>query len=227
MHNSVPNERIIFMKILKKFESIPSIETLIYLSPGVKAFIFDMDGTIFNSEPIHELAMQNLAKKYSITSPMTPEEIHKLLVGKADHLVYDIIKHWPGFPEELTVERFTSEKNDLLVELIPSHKEVMLHPSIHLILTEAKKKNIPFALVTSSEKRVTYRMLEELQIKDYFEFILTRDDCPLHKPHPWPYLKAIEKLNCKSHEVMVFEDSNVGMEAALAALCPTIQAAWY
>ena len=215
------------MKILKKFNEIPSIDTLLGLNPDAKAFIFDMDGTIFHSEPIHALALQSLGKKYSIVPPITPEEIHKLLVGKADHLVHDLIKEWPTFPAELNLERFILEKNDILIDLIPAHREVMLHPSMDLIFQEAMKRKIPFALVTSSEKKVTYRMLEELKIKNYFQFILTRDDCPLHKPHPWPYLKALEMLSRQSHEVIVFEDSNVGMEASLAALCPTVQAAWY
>lgn len=148
-------------------------------------------------------------------------------MGKADHLVYDIIHLWPGFPAELSLERFIKEKNDLLISLIPQYKDQMLHPSMQLIFTEAMERKLPFALVTSSEKVVTHRMLEEMKIKNYFEFILTRDDCPLHKPHPWPYLKAVERLGLKSHEVIVFEDSQVGMEAALAAKCPTVQAAWY
>lgn len=215
------------MNILKKFDHIPHIETLLALNPQAKAFIFDMDGTIFQSEPIHALALQKLGQKYKIKPPLTPEEIHKLLVGKADHLVFDLIHHWPGFPSELNLERFIKEKNDLLVSLIPQYKDEMLHPSMHLILTEAMERKLPFALVTSSEKVVTHRMLEEMKIKNYFEFILTRDDCPLHKPHPWPYLKAVERLGLKSHEVIVFEDSQVGMEAALAAKCPTVQAAWY
>lgn len=215
------------MNILKKFDHIPHIETLLALNTEAKAFIFDMDGTIFHSEPIHALALQKLAQRYKIIPPITPEEVHKLLVGKADHLVHDLIKNWPRFPEELTLDLFIQEKNDILIGLIPHHKEQMLHPSMHLIFTEAMKMDLPFAIVTSSEKIVTHRLLEEMKIKDYFSFILTRDDCPLHKPHPWPYLKAVEKLGLKSHEVIVFEDSQVGMEAALAAKCPTVQAAWY
>lgn len=215
------------MNILKKFTEIPSIDTLIELNPSVRAFIFDMDGTIFQSEPVHALALQTLAKDYKITPPIGPEEVHRLLVGKADHLVYDIIKDWPGFPSELSLEKFISTKNDILIGLIPQFKEQMLHPSMELILNEAKKRNLPFALVTSSEKVVTYRMLNEIGIKNDFIFILTRDDCPLHKPHPWPYLKALQLLGLKDSEVIVFEDSQVGMEAALTAKCPTIQAAWY
>lgn len=215
------------MKILKKFTSIPSLETLLDLNPSTRALLFDMDGTIFHSEPIHALAMQELGKHYKIIPPITPEEVHRLLVGKADHLVFDLIKEWSLFPKDLTLEKFVSEKNDILVSLIPAHREKMLHPSIELIFQEAKRLNIPMAIVTSSEKVVTYRLVEELQVKDHFDFILTRNDCPLHKPHPWPYLKAVEKFGLKSHEVIVFEDSQVGMEAALAAKCPTVQAAWY
>ncbi len=215
------------MKILKKFTSIPSLETLLALNPSTRALLFDMDGTIFHSEPIHALAMLELGKHYKIIPPITPEEVHKLLVGKADHLVFDLIKEWPSFPKHLTLEKFVSEKNDILVSLIPAHREKMLHPSIELIFKEARALNIPMAIVTSSEKVVTYRLVEELQVRDHFDFILTRNDCPLHKPHPWPYLKAVEKFGLKSHEVIVFEDSQVGMEAALAAKCPTVQAAWY
>ncbi len=215
------------MNILKKFTEIPSIDTLIALNPSVRAFVFDMDGTLFQSEPVHALALQTLAINYKITPPISPEEVHRLLVGKADHLVYDLIKDWPGFPTELSLQKFISTKNDILISLIPQFKAQMLHPSMELILKEAKKRNLPFALVTSSEKVVTYRMLNEIGIKNDFIFILTRDDCPLHKPHPWPYLKALELLGLKDSEVIVFEDSQVGMEAALTAKCPTVQAAWY
>lgn len=57
------------MNILKKFDHIPHIETLLALNTATKAFIFDMDGTIFQSEPIHALALQKLGESIKFSRP--------------------------------------------------------------------------------------------------------------------------------------------------------------
>jgi HAD superfamily hydrolase (TIGR01509 family) len=83
------------------------------------------------------------------------------------------------------------------------------------------------ALVTSSEKVVTDELLKISGLDHFFHLILTRDDCPKHKPDPWPYLKAVELSKLQQHQIIIFEDSTVGLEAAISSAHHVIKVEWY
>lgn len=210
------------------FKTVPDLELLKTSFPGLKAIFFDMDGTLFNTEKYHEEALNLLGQKYSIIPPHSPDVVFELLVGKADHLVYDIIKSWGNFPKHWTVEEFIKEKNANLLRILASIKASDYFPTeLQSLIEAAKKENLFLALITSSEKAITQELLNITKITPQFNLILTRDDCPFHKPDPWPYLKAIEITGLLPTEVLIFEDSKVGLEAATATGSHVIKVEWY
>jgi HAD superfamily hydrolase (TIGR01509 family) len=75
-------------------------------------------------------------------------------------------------------------------------------------LDEAREANMFVALVTSSEKVVTKELLIITGLDTFFDLVLTRDDCPKHKPDPWPYVKAQEISGFEKYETLIFEDSH-------------------
>ncbi len=210
------------------FKKIPQLKELQEGFPGLKALFFDMDGTLFNTEEHHAQALFMMADKYKIIPPYSPEMVHELLVGKADHLVFDIIKGWEGMPKHWTTKDFVDEKTQNLIEILKAVDPHSFFPKELLeILKEAKSEKLYLALVTSSEKVITEILLQMTGIYDYFNLILTRDDCPTHKPDPWPYLKAMDVSGFHKGSVLIFEDSHVGLSAAQASGAHVIKVEWF
>jgi len=210
------------------FKKIPSIFDIKAGYPAVKGLFFDMDGTLFNTEPIHTRALLQIGEKYNIKPPHPAEVVHHLMVGKADHLLFDMIQHWEGMPKDWEVHDFVREKNKNVVDLIINTPvSDYLYAEMSTLIKNAYEEGFFMALVTSSEKIVTEELLKISGLAPFFHLILTRDDCPKHKPDPWPYLKAIELSNLQSHQIVIFEDSSVGLEAAVSSVSHVIKVEWF
>ncbi len=210
------------------FKSPPRLHQLLTTFPGISALFFDMDGTLFDTEGIHADAMLAMAARYDIKAPFTPEEVHRLMLGKADQMVFEIIKDWQGVPRHWDAGTFIAEKNANVIELLKrTPVETYLSPAVTELLIEAKTHPLYMALVTSSERIVTDELLLSTGNHSYFDLTLTRDDCPRHKPDPWPYLRAQELSGRAPHEVLIFEDSPVGLAAAVASGAHVAKVEWY
>jgi HAD superfamily hydrolase (TIGR01509 family) len=210
------------------FRTVPTLSDLKSGFPEVKSFFFDMDGTLFNTESIHADAMLMIAGKFNIRPPHSPEVVHQLMMGKADHLVFEVIKDWEGVPSHWTAIDFINEKNINLIELLKKiDVDSYFATEVLELLKEARKDGFYLALVTSSEKIITEELLKLTELHEFFDLILTRDDCPAHKPDPWPYLKAMEISGSDRSEVLIFEDSHVGLEAATLTGSHVIKVEWY
>ncbi|HXH76502.1 MAG TPA: HAD family phosphatase [Bacteriovoracaceae bacterium] len=210
------------------FKIIPTLTELKAGYPGIKALFFDMDGTIFNTEPQHAEAFVQIGLEHKIRPPYSLEMVHELLVGKADHLVYEIIKSWEGFPKHWSARDFVETKNANLLKILETADSSTFFPSLlQKLLKDARDQKFFIALVTSSEKVVTKRLLEISGLKDFFDLELTRDDCPKHKPDPWPYFEAKRISGFETNEIIIFEDSSVGLAAATATGAHVIKVEWH
>lgn len=211
-----------------QFTRIPTLEELKSGFPGLKGIFFDMDGTLLDSERYHTQAFLKIGKDFGITPPHPPEVVHGLLVGRADHLVYEVVKHWKGFPSEWSASDFVAEKNKNLLGILRSvPRKAFLPDAIVSLLTEIRSVNLKLALVTSSERVVTDELLRMSEITELFHLILTRDECPSHKPDPWPYRKALELTGLSAEEVLIFEDSEVGIIAAQGSGAHVARVDWH
>lgn len=210
------------------FKKVPTLNELKAGYPSVRALFFDMDGTLFNTESIHADAMFMIAKKYKIRPPYAPEVVHELMMGKADHLVFEIIKDWEGVPSQWSATDFINEKNANVIELLKATDRSSYYaPEVATLLKDAREHGLFIALVTSSEKVVTKELLSIAGLETFFDFVLTRDDSPQVKPDPWPYLKAQQVSGFEKYETLIFEDSHVGLEAATSSGAHVIKVEWY
>lgn len=208
--------------------TIPLFKTLKNTYPGLKTLLFDMDGTIFNSEGYHAQALLNIGENHKIVPPHPLEEVHALLVGKADHFVFETIRQWENFPQHWSVTDFVREKNNNLLVILKSVDPRDFFPQeILALMLEAKNEKLKLGLITSSEKIVTLELLTMAGIFEHFDVVLTRDDCPAHKPDPWPYKEAMKRLDVRPEEALIFEDSDVGLTAALASGAQVIKVKWF
>jgi HAD superfamily hydrolase (TIGR01509 family) len=210
------------------YQSVPTLNELVEKFKDLKGLFFDMDGTLFDTEKYHAEAMMGIKEEFNIDAPFSVTEVHELLVGKADYLVFDIIRTWKNFPQHWSVEDFVNSKNKNLLDILKKlDGTTYFPPPLFKLIKEAKEAGLKVALVTSSEKVITQELLKLTSLNDFFHLELTRDDCPKHKPDPWPYLVALEHFNLKAHETVIFEDSQVGLEAAVASGANVIKVEWH
>jgi len=123
--------------------SVPAINDIKRDLPDVKAFFFDMDGTLFNTENVHADALFMMAKKYQIIPPIAYDKVYELMVGKADHLLFEIIKDWEGVPRHWDSSFFINEKNDNFIKIIEKKSiESFFSPKVHEFLKEAYEEGM-------------------------------------------------------------------------------------
>ncbi len=177
----------------------------------MQAFIFDMDGVIIDSEPIHCDVMREVLSKDHIN--ITNDELNKYTgMTSSDVFSQLIIKyHLPYTPEEMTDEHMTMFKT-----YISSH-HVEPIAGIRTLIEKLHKAHIPIAIASSSPLHVIRFVADSFNITDYFEFLLSGEDIAHSKPAPDIYLMAAAKLGLSTTECVVLEDSKNGTIAAKAA----------
>ncbi|MGG0758601.1 HAD family hydrolase [Bacillus paramycoides] len=175
----------------------------------MKAIIFDFDGLIVDTETIWFHSFRDAVREYGGELPL--EEFAKC-IGTTDEVLYAYLK-------EQLKEKFN--EHALKEKVTTLHKEKMKIPKardgVKEYLEEARELGLKIALASSSSKEWVVRFLEELQIREYFEVIKTREDVEKVKPDPALYRIAIEELGIELSEAVVFEDSLNGLKAAIAA----------
>ena len=178
-----------------------------------KAFLFDLDGVLIDSEPLHGQAWKETAALFNLN--LTHYQL-KLLRGKrridcANELV-KLIPKAIKTRELLDLHKPISRK--LILNALPMQGSESLIKRCH-------KQNIPMALVTSSSKESFKIKTAHHQWMNLFSTKVLGDDKLLFKgkPAPDPYLLAAKKLNIDARKCWAVEDSLSGVSSALAAGC--------
>jgi len=220
---------------MHEFKKVPKLNQILNTYKDVNVFLWDMDGTIMHTEILHAKAILGMLKKKADhtgnRTEITNEEIHQMeeqCIGLTDSQVYQKIKPF-GVVDHLTEKEFLELKNKALVEdIIPTVKSSeIFNLEVKELMDEISAKGFKQAVVTSSEKAVTFELLNHLDLKDKFDFIITREDTEQNKPNPAPYLHALKKCGSSSKQVIIFEDSKAGIAAAEGAGANVIKASWY
>ncbi len=210
------------------FTEFPTLSTVRDRHPALRGVLFDMDGTLFQTEEIHADVLRQMAIDWKIRPPFPPEEVEMRLKGMADRQVLAMARSWPGFPVDMDEETFINEKNRQLLELIPqSPLSQWCAPAMVEFLKEVKAAGLILAVVTSSERVITDQLLKASALTSLFDLVITLQDVRFAKPHPWPYLQAMQQLNIGPRETVIFEDSAPGLASANASGARVIEAQWW
>lgn len=179
-------------------------KTQINLS-GIKAAIFDMDGTMINNMEYHQKAWAEFLKRHGIS--FTTEEFKEKISGKKNDQIFSLV-----FGKELSseeIKQYTEEKEDLYRELYkPEIKEV---PGLNNTIQELEKRDIKLAIATTAPEKNRNFGLKSLQLTDKFPIILGDEHVSHGKPHPEIYLETAKQLGVLPSECLVFEDSPPGV----------------
>jgi HAD superfamily hydrolase (TIGR01509 family) len=174
-----------------------------------KAYLFDCDGTIVDSMPLHFVVWTKLLAEYGCTD--FTEQYFYSLGGYPIGVVVDMIDQRDGL--SIPVEEFMVRYDQMYFSLLPELKAV---PEV---LEEIHRThgNIPFAVVSGSVRESVVKSLTAVGILDLFETLVCAGEYEHGKPAPDPFLMAAERLGIAPKDCLVFEDADAGIEAAKAA----------
>jgi len=177
-----------------------------------KAVVFDLDGTLIDSEAVVKEAHLAACAQMGVT--MTEAQFLSL-VGMHREANDLQLKSYYGddFPLEDFITRTRAHIGDRAAPLKAGAVELMD------ALDEA---GLPFGLATSSRRPWVERHFAAHALADRFRAVVTRQDCIAGKPHPEPYLNASRLLGAAPGDVLALEDSYAGVESAHAAGCITV-----
>ncbi len=181
----------------------------------MKGIIFDMDGTMVDNMMIHNRAWQQELEKHGIH--MSMEEI----IEKVHGVNVEIL-------ERLFGNRFTPEERVHISKQKEIEYQKLFLPELKLIdglaefLDAAKAANIPMAIGSAAPPENVNFVLDNLNLRHYFQSIYHSGNVEKGKPNPEVYHKAAAGMGLKSSECFVFEDSITGAATAKNAECSTI-----
>ena len=179
------------------------------LPPGpFRAYLFDCDGTIADSMPLHYIAWKKALGEYGCTFD---EQLFYSWGGKpAVEIIADLNKMQDlNMPPEALAEH----KEDLYFALLPQLQAI---PEVVDII-QAEHGRIPFAVVSGGRRNSVTNSLTTLGLLDKFETIVGAEDYKNSKPAPDAYLLAAARLGVAPGDCLVFEDTDMGIQAATAA----------
>ncbi len=175
-----------------------------------KALIFDMDGVIVDSNPLHREAWAAFNRRFGVE---TTDEMHQRMYGKRnDQIVRDF------FGAGLTAEEVASrgaDKEALYREMVGDRLEEILVPGVRQFLEDHRA--LPKGLATNAEPANVDFLLDRARLRPYFGAVVDGHQVSQPKPHPEVYLRAAGLLGVSPEACIVFEDSYSGVEAALRA----------
>jgi len=173
-----------------------------------QAYLFDCDGTIADSMPLHYIAWKTTLAEWNCTFD---EDLFYAWGGKPCEEIISTLNRMNGL--EMPVKAVEHRKENMYFDLLPQLKaipEVVEH--IH-----AQHGRIPFAVVSGGRHSSVVRSLTALHLLDRFETIVGADDYVNSKPAPDGFLLAAERLGVEPKDCLVFEDTDLGIRAATAA----------
>ena len=173
-----------------------------------EAFLFDCDGTIADSMPLHYIAWKQALSEHGCDFP---EDVFYAWGGMPVEKIISTlnVKHGLRMPVEVVAHR----KENLYYEFLPRLTAV---PEV-LEVIEANHGSIPFTVVSGSTRESVTASLESLRLLDKFQTLVCAGEYRHSKPHPEAFLLAAEKLGVQPEKCLVFEDTEMGIQAALAA----------
>ncbi|MDR2037476.1 MAG: HAD family phosphatase [Bacteroidales bacterium] len=178
----------------------------------INTIFFDLDGVIIDSEPIHAKAKKLTLDEYGIGYPAS---IFDDFIGLTDEDFFKYVSvelEKKNRPFEILLQK----KQELFIELLPEMKFV---DDFLLFYQEIKNKGMKTALV-SSVSTYTFELVDKnFNISHLFDLLVTKKDTVHHKPHPAPYIKALQKLPASIESTIVIEDSPNGITSAKKAGC--------
>ena len=182
------------------------------INDDIQGIIFDMDGLLVNSEELYWKANIQAAEEEKLG---TPRDAYLKLTGATVKEMQDFYHKY--FKTDADRDRFIKRTDDLVWQWTDAGK-LKLRPGVQEALDEFKNRSLKMAIASSNYEDVLQHFLWATGIRNYFDFHLSYLDVQKGhikaKPAPDIYLAATKKMNLAKENILVFEDSSTGVQAA-------------
>lgn len=189
-----------------------------------KAFLFDIDGTLCDSDPVHfecfqELIMKVPSVKNPSQKPIDHDFFRKHIAGGSNPIIFNNL--YPDLSEEERERMWTEKEKEYRRRAITSLRRLN---GLSELMSQIDAEKIPKIAVTNAPRENADMMLKALQLDVWFkELVVLGGECGHAKPHPQPYIDGLRLLGLDpiedAKDCIVFEDSPSGATAAVAAGC--------
>ncbi len=178
----------------------------------IKTVIFDMDGVIVDTEPVHYYAYQQHFEHLEIE---VSDAVYASFTGNSTKNVYQKLKE--AFRLEHEIEDLVNHKRQLFNNAFDTKEDLDLLPGVRQLIEDLHANGIQLILASSASKVTISRVFNRFGLHQYFTHIVSGEDFPKSKPDPAIFEKAAELSGDEKHECIVIEDSTNGVKAAKGA----------
>lgn len=178
------------------------------------ALLYDLDGTIADTDPVHFIAWQDVLRDFSIE---INETIYKQrMSGRTNPpIIADFLPQLTIVESEALADRKEARFRELAEQLEPM-------AGLRELIQWGKQNGLKQAVVTNAPRENARFMLKVLKLDQVFDRVILADDLGIGKPDPAPYLQALKEFGIGVDQAIAFEDSPSGVRSAVAAKIPTI-----
>ncbi len=172
------------------------------------ALLFDLDGTMLDSDPLHEALFREIWAERGLA--WEDGFYHRHVHGR---LNVDVFADF--LPDEPDPQALSTRKEALFRERLP--RPYPATPGAAALLARARTEGWGLAVVTNAMRPNAEAMLEAVGLRHHFEVLVIGEECPRGKPHPDPYREAMRQLGVTPDRAIAFEDSPSGARSARSA----------
>ncbi len=173
----------------------------------IRAILFDLDGTLVDSEPNYYLADRELMARRGIA--FTEADKRRYIGGSNADMMADLVRRY-GLGDDPAA--LGLEKNRLYLEIAETRTRVV--PEMKRFWDAVRARGLPVAVASGSSPHVIARLLEVAGLSGEVEVVVSAEEVPRGKPAPDVFLEAARRLGVAPHECGVVEDAAFGVEAA-------------
>ena len=173
------------------------------------ALLFDMDGTLVDTEHLHFSAFQTILSPHGVD--LSWSDYRQFIMGHPNPAIAaHFLPHVPADRHAGLMDDKEARYRSLVTDVSASN-------GLMDLLDWADAESIPYAVVTNAPRANAELVLEALKIRSRFKAVVTGDEVERPKPHPMPYLKAAAAIGGDLARTVAFEDSGSGLTSARAA----------
>jgi beta-phosphoglucomutase len=178
----------------------------------VRTVIFDMDGVIVDTEPVHYYAYQ---QHFGALNIDVSDEVYATFTGNSTRNVYQKLKEKFALEEE--VEKLVDIKRALFNDAFDNKEDLFMLEGVEDLIKDLHVNGMQLVLASSSAKVTIDRIFKRFGLHQYFSHIVSGEDFPKSKPDPAIFTEAVRLSGMPKEECIVIEDSTNGIKAAKAA----------